>query len=168
MRIARCAAETRCREETDLNSIAMASGALLVASLGAHLALSGPGLANDHGEELTIFSGVFTEAQAERGKVVYNGQCAACHGNTGRGGPSAPGVTGHTLNSKYRGVPLGVYFHFLQTTMPIGRPGSLPVQTYADVMAYMLQMHGAPAGESELTADEDLLAAIMIERDPNK
>ncbi|MDT8858127.1 cytochrome c [Paracoccaceae bacterium Fryx2] len=120
----------------------------------------------DEPEPLRICSGVFTEEQAERGKLVYTEICASCHGNTGRGGPSVPTLTGYTLNSKHEGVSLSTYFRFMRDTMPVGRPGSLQEQTYADVLAYLLKMHGAPAGDHELAVMDARFANITIEKKP--
>jgi mono/diheme cytochrome c family protein len=114
------------------------------------------------GDGLTIYSGVFTEEQAARGATAYSQNCAVCHGNTARGGSDAPGITGHTFNSKYAGQPLFAYFHYMQTRMPLGRGNSLPVGTYVDILAHLLTLQGAPAGDTDLPSDEASLTAIQI------
>lgn len=138
----------------------------LVAVAGAIALPSGSALAQDAGEEVTIYSGVYTEEQAERGRSAYSANCAVCHGPTGRGGPDAPGVIGHVLNRKYEGAPLVAYFEYMRARMPLGRPNSLPRETYADITAFLLANHGAPAGEVELPSDEDALAEIQITTEP--
>lgn len=116
----------------------------------------------DAGGERTIFDGVYTEAQAERGMGMYNSDCSGCHGNTGRGGPGSPGLVGFTLDSKYANKPLSDYWNFMVHNMPPGNAGWFTDQEYADVTAYLLQLHGAPAGDTELEGSEEALSTIMI------
>jgi hypothetical protein len=44
--------------------------------------------------------------------------------------------------------------------MPTSNPGFLTDQEFIDIIAYMLAVSGAPAGEIELTADALALARI--------
>lgn len=113
-------------------------------------------------EERTIYSGVYTQEQADRGKAAYGNSCAVCHGPTGGGGPDAPGIIGYVFNQKYDGAPLIAYFDYMRSTMPAGRAGSLPRQTYTDITAFLLSSHGAPAGDTELSGEEDALAEIYF------
>jgi hypothetical protein len=46
--------------------------------------------------------------------------------------------------------------------MPPSRPGALPDQTFADIIAYVLEVNGQPAGEAELPADLDQLNGMTI------
>lgn len=112
--------------------------------------------------ELTIFDGVYTDEQADRGKDMYASDCAACHGNTARGGPGSPGLVAFTLDSKYADQPLSAYWDFMVHNMPPGNAGWFTDQEYADITAYLLQLHGAPAGENELEGTEEALSQIMI------
>ena len=144
------------------------------AALGALMLVfgaTGPALAADPApagdeEMLTIYSGIFTEEQAERGGAIYREQCSSCHGRTGRGTPQGPPITGAAMNS-YDGVPLIGLTEMIRITMPVGRPGSLSSRQLADVTAYVLSLHGAPAGEEELPADDDAYVEIMITRPDN-
>jgi len=56
--------------------------------------------------------------------------------------------------------PVGSLFEHVSTKMPQNRPGSLSDQEYADVVAYLLQINGRPAGERELPPDQELLARM--------
>lgn len=116
--------------------------------------------------ELTIYDGVYTEEQDVRGTASYREQCSSCHGPTARGGSHAPGLTGHRLNNVYVDQPLFAYYERIHTTMPLGRPNSLPPQTYVDIIAHLLALHGAPAGDMELLADDELLQSIQIVAPP--
>lgn len=112
--------------------------------------------------ERTIFDGVYTAEQAERGKGFFNSDCASCHANSARGSSAAPGLIGYTFDSKYAEQPLYNYFDFMRTNMPPGNAGWFIDQEYADIVAYLLSLHGAPAGDSELEGTEEALSAIMI------
>ena len=46
--------------------------------------------------------------------------------------------------------------------MPDDNPGGLPEQTYADIVAYMLQMNDFPAGDSELPTSLDMLMQLKM------
>jgi hypothetical protein len=48
--------------------------------------------------------------------------------------------------------------------MPIGRPGSLGAQGYADVIAHILAVNGFPDGRGELPASGVVLDSIIIEK----
>lgn len=119
------------------------------------------------GGELTIWDGVYTEQQAAAGKPVYTQSCQTCHGITGRGGPGTPGVTGANLNRIWADTTLDGYYSFAYGNMPPGAAGKVgSAQDYANVIAYILQMHGAPAGDVMLTPNLDQLANIVIVRKP--
>jgi hypothetical protein len=51
--------------------------------------------------------------------------------------------------------------------MPQDAPASLRLQTYLDLVAYLLQSNEFPAGEHELPAQSTLLAQIGIESSAN-
>lgn len=116
----------------------------------------------------TIWGGVFTKAQADRGSEPYSERCGTCHGQTGRGGPDAPGIVGYSLEEKWADVPLVAYYTFVSDQMPKGRARSLSPQTYIDIVAHLLSLHGAPAGNAELSPDDGILGEIMITAKPNK
>jgi len=42
----------------------------------------------------SIWSGIYTEAQAARGQEVYNSTCSSCHAGDLRGNSNAPSLTG--------------------------------------------------------------------------
>lgn len=114
------------------------------------------------GGERTIFDGVYTEEQADRGMGFFGTDCATCHSNTARGSSAAPGLIGYALDSKYADQPLYTYFDYMRANMPPGNAGWFTDQEYADITAYLLELHGAPAGDTELEGTEEALSAIMI------
>jgi hypothetical protein len=54
-------------------------------------------------------------------------------------------------------------FYIVRTQMPYSAPGSLAKQQYADVVAFVLQMNGYPAGEAELTPSAAALKKITLQ-----
>lgn len=110
----------------------------------------------------STLDGVFTPAQARRGRRVYNQNCASCHGQGLRGGEMAPSVAGADFIVFWTELPVGVLFDRIKLTMPEDGPGRLSDQEYADVVAYMLDRNDYPAGENELSTDKAELDRIMI------
>ena len=115
----------------------------------------------------TIWNNVFTQVQADHGKTIYTAKCQTCHGPTGRGGPGTPPVTGSALNSKWADATLLDYWNFAHMNMPPGAKGQAgSAQDYVDIVAYILDLHGADPGDVPLTVNEDQLANITIVRKP--
>ena len=108
-----------------------------------------------------IFDGVYTVEQAERGKKLYTEFCATCHGAKGGGGPGAPAMTGSAMNNR-EGTTMFDLFEYLVAAMPPDNPGYLRDREYTDVLAYVLELHGAPAGDAELAPTEEGLSAVEI------
>ena len=110
----------------------------------------------------STLDGVFTSAQARRGRRVYNQNCASCHGQQLRGGEMAPGVAGRDFIVFWTEIPVGSLFERVRMTMPEDGPGRLSDQEYSDVVAYMLDRNDYPSGETELPVDKAALDRIMI------
>lgn len=124
-----------------------------------------PVAAAAQGGVASVLDGAFTEEQAVRGKALYTRNCGGCHGNSLRGSPGGPAIAGSRFNNHWAsGVPVGGLYEFIRTQMPPGKAGSLPPQSYIDIVAYVLSFNGFPAGEAELPTDEDQLFSITIER----
>jgi len=60
------------------------------------------------------------------------------------------------------GRPIGVFIENIQMTMPYDSPGRLTRQEYTDIVAYMLRLNRAPAGETELPSDAAEQATITV------
>jgi len=111
----------------------------------------------------SVWEGVYTKAQAERGKARYFTSCAVCHGPQLQGDSDSPELAGNSFVKRWGEQSLGTLFAFTSTQMPIGRPGSLGVQGYADVIAHILATNGFPDGQRELPPNGQLLDHIIIE-----
>ena len=95
----------------------------------------------------TTLDGVYTSAQAERGHAAYERSCAGCHEGQDADGPE---LIGKAFLDRWREDTLGSLFTFITTTMPGNAPGALDERTYVDVVAFILEANGLPAGTSEL------------------
>ena len=107
----------------------------------------------------TVSEGVYTEDQAGRGQAIYAQMCMACHGETLAGGLGPP-LVGDDYLRYWQQEPVWQLVSKIQNTMPQGDAGSLSSQQTTDVVAYMLQVGGFPAGGAELSADEVALREV--------
>lgn len=121
------------------------------------------------GQSRTVWDGVYTESQALRGREEYRIYCQSCHledlsGGIDNNSERVPalrrdgfGLSRRTLDNLYS---------FVIESMPGDNPGGLSGKTYVDVIAYILQQNGFPAGVRELEPSVEGLAAIQIIRKP--
>lgn len=124
----------------------------------------------DPGAAAAVRDGVFTEAQAARGRQTYAGACALCHGRRLNGAPddpdmvSTPPLARARFLRRWEGRSLAALLAYTRATMPEDNPGSLAEAEYADVVAYLLSMNEMPPGDGELPADLGSLAGIVLRR----
>jgi mono/diheme cytochrome c family protein len=93
---------------------------------------------------------VYTAAQAQRGAPLYEASCAECHGPDMAGFEIAPGLAGSEFVWNWNGLTVGDLFERVRVSMPQAEPTSVSRQEKADILAYMLEVNGFPAGETEL------------------
>jgi len=98
----------------------------------------------------TVWDGVYTEAQAERGMKAYGQSCAGCHALAPEG--KAP-LVGDSFWKSFSQKTVGDLLEFVTANMPNGKPGSLDAGSYQDIVAVMLKSNGFPAGTTELAAN---------------
>ena len=112
-------------------------------------------------QDRTVNDGVYTAEQATRGQVIYDEQCAFCHGEDMSGG-QAPGLAGPDFVAFWDTAPLSELVNKIQTSMPQSSPGLLSGQDSTDIVAYMLQVGEYPTGDAELSTDTETLDSIAI------
>ncbi len=98
--------------------------------------------------------GVYSSREAARGRALYDRVCAYCH---------AEAEFGPDYMIDWDGQPIGALYDFIRMTMPEDNPGDLSRRQYADVVAYLLRINGAPAGEHDLGHDAGQLDEVLIE-----
>lgn len=106
------------------------------------LALSQLSMAQDR----TVNDGVYTAAQAETGKVVYENSCKTCHDMRFY----------RDILKSYNDQPVLWMWEAMLGTMPADNPGSLMLDEYTDVIAYILSENGFPAGDAKLDPDNGM------------
>ncbi len=132
---------------------------LRVGACAVALAVSGIVVAGQ--EKPTIWTGVFTQSQADHGRRLFDDHCAVCHGSNLNGGDGPSLVAGNFSRSWYS-HNLDRLFKKVQTRMPVGDVAAVSDQDKIDIVAYILKSNGFPAGAKELTLDVNALASIQI------
>jgi quinoprotein glucose dehydrogenase len=112
----------------------------------------------------SVWQGVYTKAQAERGRASYFAACSSCHGAQLQGDTDAPDLAGKAFLNRWNERSVGALFSFVESQMPVGRPRSLGAGGYADVVAHILAANGLPDGQKELPANGSALDKIMIDQ----
>jgi cytochrome c len=116
----------------------------------------------------SVWDGVFTQPQAVRGAESYRYSCATCHGPDleGDAGRDVPALYGEEFVGGWNGRTIKDLFNLVSKAMPKDSPGSLKPETYADVVAFLLQANEFPAGAQELPIDPASLERIGIDKVP--
>jgi mono/diheme cytochrome c family protein len=111
----------------------------------------------------SVWDGVYTEEQAQRGEPLYRAGCASCHGDTLKGAGETPALSGGPFMANWNGLTLGDLFERIRRTMPQDKPGRLNRQSKADILAYVLSVNKFPAGKAELQHQTEFLREIRFE-----
>ena len=119
--------------------------------LGACAAVGAQPAAAQETDEPSVWDGVYSAAQAQRGRKLYEAACARCHGEDLSGANARP-LAGESFIRDWGGLQLDGVLARAQT-MPPGAAGSLGEAGYVDVIAYVLEVNEFPHGEAELTAE---------------
>ncbi|BBD79044.1 hypothetical protein ALSL_0373 [Aerosticca soli] len=93
---------------------------------------------------------LYTQAQADSGKQKFLDNCSRCHGRD-LAGIAGPALKGPNFASPSMHFTVGDIFTIVSQNMPATQPGSLPQQDYVEIMAFLLQQNGYPAGSTPLT-----------------
>ncbi len=119
----------------------------------------------------SVWDGVYTDEQAQRGEPLYREMCASCHGDTLKGSGETPALAGNTFLSDWNGLTLGDLFERIRRTMPQDKPGRVTRPQKSDILAYVLSVNKFPAGKTELPHQTEFLNEIRFEAtkpDPKK
>jgi mono/diheme cytochrome c family protein len=103
----------------------------------------------------TTMSGIYTLAQADRGKETFATHCSSCH--------TPDEHTGNAFLMNWVGKPLSEFFVYLATSMPKSDPGILSQKEYAQLIALLLKTNNMPAGEVELPEDSAQVRTIKFD-----
>lgn len=125
-------------------------------------------LANPSASKVSVWNGVYTEAQNKRGEELHSAACAQCHGLRLNGAaqpdqPPSPAIARVAFLRKWSGQSVAALFGYIRHKMPPDAPNTLTDQQAIDSIAHMLAMSNIPAGSTELPADSKALEGIVIE-----
>jgi mono/diheme cytochrome c family protein len=123
----------------DMRKVIMMTAMALLAGLGA-------------AQARTIWNGVYSDAQADRGHTMYMQNCSRCHGVNLWGTYEIPPLVGRFM-PYYSGSNLDALFDYISTAMPLDHPGMLPASVNADIVAYLLKANDVPSGAKDLTPE---------------
>ena len=128
---------------------------ITVLAAGLLIAIAGLTPLSGQSPSTSVNVGVYSAAQAERGRKTFESKCTTCH--------DSARFTGDDFVKQWAGQPLHTLFDLMRTTMPEDNPGSLQAQQYADVVSYFLQLNEYPAGADELKGTDELMRALKME-----
>lgn len=135
-----------------MRSVTRALFAAFVSSFFASLAAQAPP---------PIWNGVYTAAQADRGRSVVEAHCSECHHDDLSGG-EGPALVGSAFMVKWETQSVERLFHKIRDTMPEVGSTEVTNAQKLDTVAYILQQNGFPAGSTELTETSGALAGLRI------
>jgi hypothetical protein len=134
----------------------------------ALLLVSAAGLATPTAQqrpgEKQMWDGVFTVAQATRGKAIFQNSCARCHNPELIGSERGPALKGELFWSHWEDDALLTLFTKIRDTMPQGGIESVPDEGKLDILAHILSMNEVPAGAEELSLKPGVLENIFVTR----
>jgi alcohol dehydrogenase (cytochrome c) len=117
------------------------------------------GAASLHAQEVAL---TFTTPQAARGKAAYESGCIACHGPNLSDGALGTPLKGPVFIAKYGGKTANELFDAMRTRMPTTAPGSLSLDTYAALLAYILEQNAIVASDRDMPSDPAQIAQMWI------
>jgi quinoprotein glucose dehydrogenase len=107
--------------------------------------------ASPAGAGKSVWDGVFSEDQAQRGRISYNKSCSGCHRADLTGFESA--LKGQKFMDHWGQDNVDSLYSNIKRSMPRNEPGSLDSATYVDIISYVLQQNGFPSGTADLKAE---------------
>ncbi len=87
----------------------------------------------------------YEEGQAERGELLYQQNCAACHLADLSGSFEAPNLADNSFRNNWSNRGMQEFLDMLRRSMPPQAPGSLSESQYQDVSAFILSANAIPA-----------------------
>ena len=123
---------------------------LAIAALSAAAMISATSALCAQGAMRSIWDGVYTSAQADKGKALFGDNCAKCHGGTLDGNDEIPALKGSHFMADWETQSVTDLIGRVHTTMPMDDPGKLSTPSATLVVSFLLQQNGLPAGSAEL------------------
>jgi hypothetical protein len=114
-------------------------------------------------QKTTTNDGVYTKAQADGAKAQFEKVCAACHPFTvaAKKKPKDLPLGDEPFFEEWTGRPLSELVNTIVLTMPNDGSAVVSESEALDLVAYMLQQNGFPAGARPLSMET---ASAVVER----
>jgi mono/diheme cytochrome c family protein len=112
----------------------------------------------------TVADSIFNAEQAKRGQTKYSQACSTCHQADLSGSDQAPALVGGDFLDRWDGQSVADLADRIRTSMPADDVGSLTTPMSVDIVSYILQANGFPAGSEEMKADRTALKTVMIKK----
>jgi len=109
-----------------------------------------------------IWDGVYTEAQAARGKDAFVTSCSNCHNLDLSGSARAPALKGDRFMLSWQNGSVNNLFVKIRDSMPATYPETVADDVKLDIITYLLQVNSFPAGPSELRLNAGELESVQI------
>jgi hypothetical protein len=157
------------RMQTTLALVALMSlpGALLIAGArDSRLRQLPKASVQELEPQRTVWDGVYTETQAQRGAPAYQQLCSRCHRENLEGEAGAPPLTGAAFFDRWSYLSVQDLFFAIQITMSHSAELFEPSQKVADVVSFVFRANKMPSGTAELPIDAVRLRQILITGKP--
>lgn len=107
-------------------------------------------------KKTSVWEGVYTPEQLERGRAAYTANCAGCHQADLGGKGEMPALKGDNFMERWHDYSVKPLFEMIKNEMPPLRfrtpeTKPLPDNVYVDIITYLFQANGFPQGKAELT-----------------
>jgi cytochrome c553 len=112
----------------------------------------------------TIWNGVYSPDEAERGKKTAARLCENCHGTDLKGTDKAPRLTGKEFFDQWNDLRLSDVVAYIQSAMPRTHAFYVGPDDTRDIIGYMLRESGVPAGRLPISKDMNVLNQIFVIR----
>jgi quinoprotein glucose dehydrogenase len=116
----------------------------------------------------TIWTGVYTKAQADRGQQTAARLCGRCHGAELNGSDKAPRLTGNQFFVRWENLRLFDVVAYIRGAMPREHELFVSGDDARDITGFMLHESGVPAGSTPVSKDVNTLSQILITRTAGK
>ena len=126
------------------------SGSAPASGAASHADVLAAVLGPDRAGEPSTLDGIYTDAQAERGRGVFLDVCAECH--------STSDWTEDGFLERWNGESVWRFWHYIYEQMPNGEPPyTLERQEVTDAVAFILRLNGVPTGPAELGTEDEAI-----------
>ena len=112
----------------------------------------------------SVWDGVYTFEQAQRGEAFYQQQCVRCHGKFLDGDTLAPPLAGMLFTSAWDGVTLDKLYVRISRDMADNNAGKQNADVNAAMLAYLLAFNDFPVGKTELPSTTQKLSEIRFDQ----